>query len=1029
MNNHLSSFSSRFSKFIPSRNNIRGGSIFAVALLVAVGWYSIDQTAAHENGITGCTQKSNNSGCYCHCDTSATHNTTVTLTCSSGSSPLTASPSTTYNFTIRVANSGESDGGCDIATYSGNGLTAGSDGLQLEGGELTHESPKSFGGNGYCTWNFTYTSSSSSGFDTIYANGNAVNGDGFDNCSDQWNWSPKFIIHTVTQPVRMALSRSSVSLGSVRVGARKSDSLKVTSTGTATITISSSAMKTGTLFSSFPTSSNRSLTPGTSEIDSVIFTPTSSGSFSDSLIFNTNSDTVAQQRMAVAVSGQGVQAIFNPTNGTNIAFGNLHVGRTAQKTYSFSNSGNDTLFLQTPSISGTGYTIATNVSTLTYPPNATGNVVVQFAPTATQSYNGSLTFTASNGVSAPTVPIGGTGTLPQIQIASSANLGSIRVGQTLQGSVSFKNVGSDTLHLSNASVTQASTKFTLGSYDQTVLPNATGTVHIAYLPTAEQTDTGTLHFTSDDPANTTVAVAISAAGLLPHMVVTESGDTINFGSLKINSSSQINISVRNSGGADLNLSNVTAGPSPFSLISSPNVVSAGTTGTITASFSPTSTNIFTGTVIVHSDDAANASDTVYLVGTGINSALTITPASINFDSLPVMATVQDTITLSDSGKANVNIYSVQISPLPGPFAIVGATPSQVIEGGSATIVVSFTPTTAGNYSGAVTLLTDDNSAPTRTVNLIGTAVSDPFIVAPSSVDFGEVPLLTKMNDTIVMKNTGATAVAIHRYALTNGLPFSIADSTAHSVGANDSAIVVVSFDPTLASSYSSTLTISTNDVSSPQHTVLLSGIGVKGTLTINPASLDFGTVLLGHDSVRNAELRNVGQAAITINGVSIVGTNTSAFNNGSFVTPTTITASDSLPLTVTFTPATAQSYADTVRFTLADGTSIDVPLTGAGANGAGVAMGNQSQFHLFITPNPATNAIVASATVSVSSSYNIEVFDALGRTFVTKSLGILDVGTHEVPLSLEGFADGTYFIRLTDSEGHATQIEFIVEKQ
>ncbi len=189
-------------------SRIRRGSLLSLALLAGIGWYALRETNAHENGITGQTQKSTNAGCSCHCSSSSS-STTVTLTASSGYSPLTTEPNTTYDFTITVANSDESDGGCDISTYSGNGLTAGT-GLYASNGELTHSSPKSFSGNGYCSWTFTYTTGSTAGWDTIYATGNAVNGDGSDdngNCDDKWNWAPKFIIHIIEPTKRASLSR------------------------------------------------------------------------------------------------------------------------------------------------------------------------------------------------------------------------------------------------------------------------------------------------------------------------------------------------------------------------------------------------------------------------------------------------------------------------------------------------------------------------------------------------------------------------------------------------------------------------------------------------------------------------------------------------------------------------------------------------------------------------------------------------------------------------------------------------------
>src|SRR5665213_2210675 len=96
----------------------------------------------------------------------------------------------------------------------------------------------------------------------------------------------------------MALSRSPISLGQVRVGSHKGDTLKLSSIGGDPITVSSS-IQTGTLFSRYPTTSNRTIAAGSTELDRVIFAPTARGTFSDSLIFTTNSTTLSEQRMGV----------------------------------------------------------------------------------------------------------------------------------------------------------------------------------------------------------------------------------------------------------------------------------------------------------------------------------------------------------------------------------------------------------------------------------------------------------------------------------------------------------------------------------------------------------------------------------------------------------------------------------------------------------------------------------------------------------------------------------------------------------
>src|SRR5205814_115140 len=117
--------------------------------------------------------------------------------------------------------------------------------------------------------------------------------------------------------------------------------------------------------------------------------------------------------------------VFSASNGTTLAFGNVHATRSAQLTFSYSNSGDDTLFFAaTPaSISGSGFTIVSGPShTTQLLPSQSDAIVVQFSPQAKQAYSGTLTLSASDGTTIPSVTLSGTGVLPQIQYTTPTSI-------------------------------------------------------------------------------------------------------------------------------------------------------------------------------------------------------------------------------------------------------------------------------------------------------------------------------------------------------------------------------------------------------------------------------------------------------------------------------------------------------------------------------------------------------------------------------------------------------------------------------
>ena len=144
---------------------------------------------AYPTGIVGRTLK-NGVGCICH---GANPSTNVIVTING---PDTLKVNETTNYSVTIIGGPLAAGGTNIAASDG-ALTPG-DGLRSETGELTHVQPMS-PVNGVVTFNFAYTAPAEAGDQTLYANGNSVNLNGF-NTGDQWNFAPNktVTIQTVT---------------------------------------------------------------------------------------------------------------------------------------------------------------------------------------------------------------------------------------------------------------------------------------------------------------------------------------------------------------------------------------------------------------------------------------------------------------------------------------------------------------------------------------------------------------------------------------------------------------------------------------------------------------------------------------------------------------------------------------------------------------------------------------------------------------------------------------------------------------
>ena len=114
-------------------------------------------------------------------------------------------------------------------------------------------------------------------------------------------------------------------------------------------------------------------------------------------------------------------------------------------------------------------------------------------------------------------------------------------------------------------------------------------------------------------------------------------------------------------------------------------------------------------------------------------AVCLSPASLNFGSETATTTsAAMTVTLTNDGSDTLDITSIASS---GPYAETNTCGSSVSAGANCTISVTFSPTSAGNQGGSITI-TDDAatvSGATQTIPLSGTGSDFSLAITPNSV--------------------------------------------------------------------------------------------------------------------------------------------------------------------------------------------------------------------------------------------------------------------------------------------------------
>ena len=170
------------------------------------------------------------------------------------------------------------------------------------------------------------------------------------------------------------------------------------------------------------------------------------------------------------------------------------------------------------------------------------------------------------------------------------------------------------------------------------------------------------------------------------------------------------------------------------------------------------------------------------------------------------------------------------------------------------------------------------------VGAVQYAVTGPAVTfSPTSVAFGNVPVNTSATpQSITLTNTGTASLTISSMSIIGvgasvfGFSTSPASNCGGTMAASASCTITFTFLPTAVQAYSVNFSMSDNATGSP-HTVPLTGTGTGAIEFLNPASINFGTYLVGNSvPYTTVTLQNSGN--ITMTGISVVNNDTTHFN-------------------------------------------------------------------------------------------------------------------------------------------------------
>jgi Abnormal spindle-like microcephaly-assoc'd, ASPM-SPD-2-Hydin/Beta-propeller repeat len=299
-----------------------------------------------------------------------------------------------------------------------------------------------------------------------------------------------------------------------------------------------------------------------------------------------------------------------------------------------------------------------------------------------------------------------------------------------------------------------------------------------------------------------------------------------------------------------------------------------------------------------------------------NDTLTLTPATLTFPSTSVGSTSAPmTATLYNGTTKSVYLKQPTLTDS------TDFTQSDNCNGilspqASCTVTFTFTPQSAGTLTSTYTTGDLDNPSSPLTVVLNGTATGSTGQpkpqLTPATINFGSVAVgATSAPQTAMLKNAGTASLTITSFGFfgTNPSSFQETNTCGSSLAAGASCTISLTCAPAISGSLTANLGA---NFPSPivQQSIALTctGTGSAQSETLTPASIDFGTVIVGQTGTQTITYQNKGPAAATIYNYS--NTNPAFSVIGSTCTPN-VAANASCTYTLQFAPTASGPQSST----------------------------------------------------------------------------------------------------------------------
>jgi Abnormal spindle-like microcephaly-assoc'd, ASPM-SPD-2-Hydin len=320
-----------------------------------------------------------------------------------------------------------------------------------------------------------------------------------------------------TLPVpKLSIASSSGAFGPVSPGNRTTQSVTLTSTGTAPVTVNSATIS-GAGFTVSGSAFPAKLNPGQQFTLDVQFNPATVGAGTGLLTVNSTSANNSTASIPLSGTAATSSSRILTVSPTSVTFSSVTIGWPGTRNVTLTSTGTSSVTVNSATIAGTGFTVSGSKFPVTLNPKQAVTLQVKFNPTVAGTSTGKLTIKTTSS-SNPTVVVGltGTGATASSRVLTvsptSLSFGSVTIGSSGTQNVTLTSTGTSSVTVSSAAIVGTGFTVSGSSFPVTLNPKQVVTLQVKFNPTVAGAATGQLTVKSTSSSKPTAVVSLTGTG-------------------------------------------------------------------------------------------------------------------------------------------------------------------------------------------------------------------------------------------------------------------------------------------------------------------------------------------------------------------------------------------------------------------------------------------------------------------------------------------------------------------------------------